>query len=177
MDIPRPFAPAPGYRADALLDLYHDAATAAAEASAQAGQAAAAIQAPSYVLTSARSAAHPGRDPSPDRPHRAEPEPAIAGQPPERAGAVENVLHRLGITTPDLLRRAADIDRASEQLIIEAAGHGGTRHKPASRVTPDRSASNPTRAHDAHTPSDPRAAILPHDPASGHQPPEAEAEL
>ena len=85
----------------------------------------------------------------------------------------------LGVTRPDLLQRAADIDRASEQLIIEAAGQGGMRHKPPSPATPDRSASSPALIHGARASGDPRAATLPHDPAFGHQhePPEAEAEL
>ena len=179
MDIPRPFAPAPRHHVYALLCLYQDAAAAAAEASAEAGEAAAAIPAPSHVLTTARAAAHPGPDTSPGRPHQAEPEPPIAGQPPERAGAVQNVLHGLGITSPGLLQRAADIDRASEQLIIEAAGQGGMRHKPPSPVTPDRSAGSPALIHGARAPGGPRAATLPPDPAFGHQhePPEAEAEL
>jgi hypothetical protein len=178
MDIPRPFAPAPRHRAYALLCLYQDAAAAAAEASAEAGEAAAAIAAPSSVLTAARAAAHPGPGASPGQPGWAGPEPAIAGQPPEPAGAVQHVLHTLGITSPDLLQRAADIDRASEQLLIEAAGQGGIRRTPPSPVTPDRSAS-PALIHGARAPGDPRAATLPHDPASGHQhePPEAEAEL
>jgi hypothetical protein len=179
MDIPRPFAPAPRHRAHALLGLYQDAAAAAAEASAEAGEAAAAVPAPSYVLTAARGAAHPGLDASPGEPQRATREPAIAAQPPEPAGAVQNVLHGLGITSPGLLQRAADLDHASEQLIIEAAEQGGIRRKPPSPVTPDRSASSPELTHGARASGDPRAATLPHDQAFGHQhePPEAEAEL
>src|SRR5262249_48284406 len=128
MDIPRPFAPASRHRVHALLGLYQDAAAAAA--SAEAAEAAAAIAALSGVLTAARAAAPPGLDASPGRAGRGGPDPAIAGQPPEPAGAVQNVLHTLGVTSPDLLQRAADIDCASEQLIIEAAGQGGMRHKP-----------------------------------------------
>jgi hypothetical protein len=179
MDIPRPFAPASPHRVHALLCLYQDAAAAAAEATAEAGEAAAAIQAPSCVLTAARAAAHPGPGASPGRPQRATPGPAIAGQPPEPAGAVQNLLHGLGITSPGLLQRAADIDHASEQLIIEAAGQGGMRHRPPSPVTPDRSASSPALTHRTRAPGGQPAATLPHDPASGHQhePLEAEAEL
>jgi hypothetical protein len=176
MDIPRPFAPAPRHRVHALLGLYQDAAAAAADASAEAGEAAAAVRAPSCVLTAARAAAHPGPDASPGRPQRATPEPAIAGQPPEPAGAVQNVLHTLGVTSPGLLQRAADIDHAGEQLIIEAARQGGIRRKPPSPATPDRTASSPALTNGAHAPGDPRAAILLHDSAFGHQhePPEAE---
>jgi hypothetical protein len=46
---------------------------------------------------------------------------AAVGCPREEAGAAQAALHQLGVTSPDLLQRAADIDRASEQLIIEAA--------------------------------------------------------
>ena len=54
MDIPRPFAPALRGHVHALLRLCQDTAEAAAEASAQAGEAATAIRAPSHVLTAAR---------------------------------------------------------------------------------------------------------------------------
>ena len=67
------------------------------------------------------------------------------------------LLHRLGVTSPDLLQRAADIDRASEQLIIEAAGHG-SRREPLSPATPARSASSPALTDGAHASDDPRAA-------------------
>jgi hypothetical protein len=170
MDIPRPFGPALRGHVDALLGLYQDAAGAAAEASAEAGRSAAVVRAPSCVLTAARAAAHAGRD---ARPHPAAGAPA--SQPRELAGAVQNVLHRLGVTSPGLLQRAADIDQASEQLIIEAAGQPGARREPPSPVTPDRSASGPAHIHGGHDPGDPRAASPDH-PAAGHQhePPEAE---
>ena len=98
-----------------------------------------------------------------------------AGQPRELAGAVQNVLHRLGVTSPGLLQRAADIDQASEELIIEAAGQPGMHREPPSPVTTGRSASGPALIHGGHDPGDPRAAS-PHHPVTGHQhePPEAE---
>ena len=105
----------------ALLRLCQGTAEAAAEASAQAGEAAAAVQAPSHVLTAARAAARAVHDASvsPQRP--AAPELAATGQFREDAGALQAALRRLGVRNPDLLTRAADIDRASEHLIIEAA--------------------------------------------------------
>jgi hypothetical protein len=160
-----------------MLGLYQGAAEAAAEASAEAGQAAAAIKAPSRVLTAARAAARASLEVSsiPPRPGAGAGEPAFAGQPGEQAGAVQNVLHRLGVTSPGLLHRAFDIDRASEQLIIEAAGQPGTHREPPSPVTPDRSNSGPALIHRSHDPGDLRAAS-PHHPAVGHQhePPEPE---
>ena len=151
MDVPRPFAPALRGHIDALLRLCQDTAKAAADASAQAGEAA---------------AASPGRDASASRPRQ--PGPAITSQPRECAGAVQNALHELGVTSPVLLQRAADIDRASEQLIIEAAGQRGIRQAPPGPATPDRSAGSPALTHGGYAPGDPRAAT-PHHPVSGHQ--------
>jgi len=154
MDIPRPFAPALPDYVYALLRLCQDTAEAAAEASAQAGEAAVAIRAPSRHLTAARAAARVGRGASTNSRRPAGPEPAVTDHPREDAGAVQAALHRLGVSSPDLLQRAADIDQAGAQLIIEAAG----------------------RTSDSHAPSDPRTASRPHQPASGyqHEPREAE---
>ena len=178
MDIPRPFAPALPGHIDALLRLCQDTAEAAADASAQAGEAAAAIGAPSRLLTAARAAASAGRDASTSQPDPAAPGPASAGQPREPAGAVQDVLYRLGVTSPGLLQRAADIDRASEQLIIEAAGQHGRHQQPPSPATHDRSANDRALTDDAHASGGPGAATRPHHPALSHQhePPEAEAE-
>jgi hypothetical protein len=179
MDIPRPFAAALPDHIDALLRLCQDTAEATAEASAQADEAAAAIRAPSHLLTAARTAAHAihaGRDASPSRPRLAAPEPSFAGQPREHAGAVQEALHRLGVTSPDLIQRAADIDRASQQLITEAAGRRGTHLQPPSPVPSDRPASSPVLIDDAHASGDLRAASRPHHQAPGHEHESLEAE-
>ena len=80
-------------------------------------------------MTAARAAARAVHDPSSSPQRPAPPEPALTGDQREDAGAAQAALHRLGINSPDLLQRAADIDRASAQLIIEAAGR---THQPAS---------------------------------------------
>jgi hypothetical protein len=129
MDIPRPFAPALPDHVYALLRLCQDTAEAAAEASAQAGEAAAAIRAPSQVLTAARAATRDVHLASTSPRREAAPEQDVTGHFREDAGALQAALRRLGVSSPDLLTRAADIDRASEQLIIEAAGR---THRPAS---------------------------------------------
>ena len=134
MDIPRPFAPALPDHVHALLRLCQDTAEAAAEASDRAGEAAAAVRAPSRLLTAARAAARAVHDASTSPQRPAAPEPAVTGHPREDAGAVQAALHRLGVSSPDLLQRAADIDRASAQLIIEAAGR---THQPASGHEPE----------------------------------------
>ena len=130
MDIPRPFAPALPDHVHALLRLCQDTAEAAAEASDRAGEAAAAVRAPSRLLTAARAAAHAVHDAS----MSPQPEPAVTGHPNEHAGAIQAALHRLGISRPDMLQRAADIDRASAQLIIEAASR---THQPAPGHEPE----------------------------------------
>ena len=83
MDVPRPFAPALPDHVHALLRLCQDTAEAAAEASDRAGEAAAAVRAPSHLLTAARAAARAVHDASlsPQRP--AAPEPAVTGHPRE----------------------------------------------------------------------------------------------
>ena len=128
MDIPRPFAPALPDHVYALLRLCQETADATAEATAQAGEAAAAVRAPSHVLTAARAAAHASLEASTRHQRRAAPEPAVTGHPHEGPGAVRAALHRLGVSSPDLLQRATDIDRASAQLIIEATGRDSGTH-------------------------------------------------
>jgi hypothetical protein len=156
MDIPRPYAPAPRDRVYELLSLCQDAAAPAAEASAHAGAAAAALRAPSYVLTTARAAANATRDTSPGRSTAGDP--AFDLQPRELTGAVQNTLHGLGITSPRLLQRAADLDQATEQLIIHAAEQRGLHHNPPSPITPTTSASSPALTHSSsYQPEPPEA--------------------
>jgi hypothetical protein len=51
-------------------------------------------------------------------------------------GRIERTLRGLGITGTDLLRRAEEIDRAAERLIIKAAAeHGARPPDPSTDVT------------------------------------------
>jgi hypothetical protein len=104
------------------------------------GEAAAAIRAPSHVLTAAGAAARAVHDASriPQRP--AEPELAVTGHFREDAGALKAALRRLGVKNPDLLQRAADLDQASEQLIIEAADRP---HQSAADYKPEQPEAEP----------------------------------
>jgi hypothetical protein len=171
MDIPRPYAPALRDHIYTLLSLCQDAAAPAAEATAQAGEAAAALHAPSHILTTARAATNANRDTSP-----ATGELASALQPCELTGAVQNILHGLGITSPHLLQRAADLDQATEQLIIHAAEQRGLHHNPPSPLTPNTSATTPAPVHSSYVSTGQRPATRPHHPAAGHQPEAPEAE-
>jgi hypothetical protein len=118
-DIPHPFAPAPPERINALLDAYHHAGTASAQAAAHVAAIAADIRAPSHILTLARTAIRGDsgfltdgeREPPEPEPHHAK------GLP----GPVERILQDLGVTNPAMLARASAIDQLSEQLILGAA--------------------------------------------------------
>jgi hypothetical protein len=85
-------------------------------------------------------------------------------------------LHRLGVARPDLLSRAADIDRAGERLIIDAAaGVKSSRRRQGLEL--NSSAGATTLINHALMSGDPRAAALlrrPEPPAP--EPPGREAE-
>jgi hypothetical protein len=116
-DVPRPFAHAPQQRVDHLLGAYEEAAQASRKAARSVGEIAVATRAPSRMLEAARTAVH--GDPAPeDSVGKPAPRLPSANSP----GAVERALLDLGITQPDLLRRGARLDRASQRLIIHAAG-------------------------------------------------------
>jgi hypothetical protein len=165
-----PFAPALHDHVYALLSLCQDTAEAAAEASEHAGHAATAIGAPSQVLATARTATQKGRDTSPGLQSPAAGEPAFTIQPRELTSTVQNALHGLGITSPALLQRAADIDHAAEQLILHAAEQRGLHHNPPNPAPPYPSASTPALLHYARTLADPRIATPPHHTALDQQP-------
>ena len=173
MDIPRPYAPALPDRIDALLSLYQDTGRDAAAVTALVGDAAAAVRAPSRVLTAARAAQQAVRNGRSGRPQHTAGEPSVASEPRELlSGRVENVLHVLGVNSPDLLRRAAEIDRASEQLITDASERRTMRYGQPSPVTRSRSAGSVISIKHA-LPSDDRQAVA----VLRHQTPvQAEAE-
>jgi hypothetical protein len=152
----------------------------AEQATAHLANVAAAIRAPSRVLTAAREAADPshGSQPSPDgtaHAHGAAESQRFAGEDRELPGPVERTLHDLGITSPELLQRGATIDRASEQLIIDAALGLGPRCIRPSATTLSRSAGTATLVNHALASGDPFAAALLYGPRSAErEPPQAE---
>ncbi len=120
-DIPIPFVPAPPKRIDAILTLYEYTSTASTQATASAADAATAIQAPSRVLATARSITDARRQDALGLASDAAIKPSLKRQERALPGPVERALRGLGVTSPELLRRGAEIDRAGERLIIEAA--------------------------------------------------------
>jgi hypothetical protein len=114
-----PFTAAPQSRVTDLLDVYHTAGQASAHAATAASGIAAWTGAPSRVLATARTAT--GTD---DRWRRTRH--TIARDEPHWPGPLETSIRDLGVTSPWLLQRAIVLDRASAQLIIDAATEPGT---------------------------------------------------
>jgi hypothetical protein len=122
-DVPHPFVPAPQGRVQALLALYGEAGQASRDAVAGLDKVAVAVRAPSQVLSRARAAIETTRS---GIPRQAPAGPLMpgssgAGSASEPGGPVERQLRHLGVTREDLLRRAADLDSASSELIMTAA--------------------------------------------------------
>ena len=119
LDMLGPLAPAPPDRIGALLTLYEFTARASADATTAVAEAASAAGVPHrIVLPEMTSQAGDRRDPA------AEPEAAeqlAEAQAAYEPGRVEQTLRGLGITDTNLIRRGAQIDRATEQLITQAA--------------------------------------------------------
>jgi hypothetical protein len=69
-------------------------------------------------------------------------------------GPLQHALRDLGITSPSLLARSADLDQASQHLLIEAADELPPTHQRPSAATPNMTAGT--------------AALLNHALASGH---------
>jgi hypothetical protein len=160
-DIPYPFGPATGAHLEPLLSAYHDAEAASLQATTDVATVASAVRAPSQILTTARAVVQASRDggPAGQRQHPAEP-PAPRRSSPEMPGPVERILSDLGVTSHATLQRAAAVDQAGEQLILEAAQTPGAR--PSSPVIRDLSRSAGTAEVINHmlASGDPRIAAI-----------------
>jgi hypothetical protein len=159
-----PFTAAPQSRVTDLLGVYHTAGQASAHAATAAGGIAAWAGAPSRVLATARAAT--GTD---DRwrhaPH------TIARNEPDWPGPLETSMRDLGVTSSWLLQRAIALDRASAQLIMDAAAEAGAHRDGSPAPAPGRSAAAVprVRAADDRDPAGPR-----HVPAARPEIPERE---
>ena len=154
---PLPYTPAAPGQIDAMITLYDYTGDASAQATANVAEAATAARAPSRVLAAARAATdtrHPGH---PEPAVNATAAPSGAAQPANQPGPIEDSLHRLGVTSPGLLRRGAEIDRAGERLVIEAAAEHEPCDRQPSAATLSRSAGTAPRI-----PADPHATESPH---------------
>ncbi len=120
-DIPRPYGPAPPDRIGLVLTAYQHASTASSEAVASVAEVAAVTRAPSRVLSLARAATAESRGEVPAGRAPEHPADIAVWKPPDIRGPFERTLQNLGITSPELLRRSVAIDRAGEELLIEAS--------------------------------------------------------
>ena len=176
-DIPRPFARAPQHRIDQLLVTYADTVQASRQAAASVGEAAVATRAPSRVLSAARQAIDATRAAAPSpTPGRAA-EPDTPPEPQHLPGPVENTLRGLGIAHPAMLRRAADIDKAGERLIIDAATDPGPPHSRPGADTLNSSKATSALINHALASDDPRAIGLLAGPGQHGREEPAQAEL
>jgi hypothetical protein len=175
-DIPRPYGPAPSEHTSILLSQYRDACHASYAAAATIGRAAQATRAPSRALTAARAAFQPA---SPARDTTAQTAPCGQEHAPDMPGPLQHTLLRLGITSPALLDRGADLDRASQRLLTDAADQLPPGHQHPRASVLHKSAASAALLNYALATTDGRAARLIRQPGpleSRDQEPELEPE-
>jgi hypothetical protein len=159
-----PFTAAPLSRIADLLGVYGTAGQASAHAATAACGIAAWAGAPSRVLATARAAT--GTD---DRWRRAPRR--ITRNGPNWPGPLETSMRDLGVTSPWLVQRAIALDRATTQLIMDAAAEPGAHRDASPTPAPGRSATTMPGAHAA----DDRGPAEPFNvPTARPEPPERE---
>ena len=114
-----PFAPAPPERIDAIVSLYQYAARATAEAMERVSGMTDAVQVRGRAGTASSAQGAEGHWPSVRATETVAAEHVVPNSTDVPRG-IERTLRALGVTDAHLLRRGAEIDRAGEQLIIEA---------------------------------------------------------
>ena len=159
-----PFIVAPQSRISDLLGVYRTAGQASAHAATAACGIAAWTGAPSRVLATARAAT--GTD---DRWRRAPH--TISRNGPDWPGPLETSVRDLGVTSPWLVQRAIALDRASVQLIMDAAAEPGPRRD----ASPAPAAGGSAAATPGARAADDRGAAEPFNvPTARPEPPERE---
>jgi len=159
-DIPRPYSPAPEQCTGPLLGRYQNARKASRQATTGIGRAAHAAGAPSRVLATAREITTAARSATPvmDTGH-----PALPGgreHEPDPPGPMQQALRGLGVTDAALLARGADLDRASQRLLIDAADQlPPASHRPPA-TTLNRTAATAALLNHALATGNPQAAQL-----------------
>jgi hypothetical protein len=165
-DIPRPYAPAPSEHTTALITRYCDTSRASRRAAATIGRAAQATHAPSRILVTARAAAsitHPAnsaRHPASPARDTGQVAPPGQEQAPDVPGRLQHTLLRLGVTDPALLDRGAELDQASQRLLIDAADQLPPGHPRPRASTLSNTAASAALLNYALAATDPRATQL-----------------
>jgi hypothetical protein len=134
-DIPRPYATAPPQHTAPLLARYRDAIHASHQATTPIERAAQVTGAPSRTLTTARAATQTTPSGSPAANPDDQATPGGREQTRPVPGPLQQALLGLGINSPALLARGADLDQASERLLIEAADEMPPTHRRPSAAT------------------------------------------
>ena len=115
-DVPRPYADAPRDRIASALAVYADAADTSQAMLRSAGDVAAAVNAPSLVLSAASQAtAHPAAAPR---------------------GRLEQHLLDLGVRDAGLLRQGVELDQRARQVLARAHRAEPTRPQPDAQLPP-----------------------------------------
>jgi hypothetical protein len=174
-DIPHPYTRAPREHIDRLLSGYRVAGHASHRAAIAVAEVAQATGASSRILAAAM-ATELGQD------HDEMPRCAMNSRTPaarrlralDLIGPVECALVDLGVTRPDLRRRAAELDRDSERLIVDAAVDRELAGKWPGVVERNTSAATAALVDHALASGDPRATTILQPYLRGREPPEAE---
>jgi hypothetical protein len=131
-DVPRPYAQAPRDRVADALAIYADTADTSQAALRSAADVAAAVDAPSQVLSAA--------------------EQATADQVVLPRGRLEQHLLDLGVRDPEMLRRGAGLDKMTQRVLAQAHRSGLASPQPDAQVAPEPDAADP--AAEAARPAD-----------------------
>ncbi len=135
--IARRYTTAPPTRISQLLSAYQDADTASVQTTAAIAAVAETVRAPSRLLAQIEAAADGSGRSGPRRTRNSLPDPALGSQPATgTSGTMQEILHGMAVTSPDLLRRASAIDRAREQLISDATLDRTAPQEPALAAHP-----------------------------------------
>jgi hypothetical protein len=125
-DIPSPYTPAPASYQTSLVMCCADTSASARQLADAVGEIAIETRAPSRTLATAREVAQRPAE------FQSASMPVVGGSGlgktrPDTPGPLESELRDLGVTNPRTLWRAAALDRASRQLVAEAAPRGARR--------------------------------------------------
>jgi len=93
------------------------------------------------------------------------------------AGPLQHTLLGLGITSPTLLARGADLDHASQRLLIDAADQLPPDHHQPPAATLNKTAASAALVNHALATGGPQAAQLLHRPGPAPRWAEPEAQL
>jgi hypothetical protein len=159
-DIPRPYATAPPQHTAPLLARYRDAIHASHQATTPIERVAQVSGAPSRTLTAARAATQTTPSASPAANPDDQATPGGRAQTRPTPGPLQQALLGLGITSAALLARGADLDQASERLLIEAADEMPPTHQRPSAATLNATAGTAALLNHALASGNPNAAQL-----------------